>query len=125
MQQQQATTNNMSSNFKIPAKCKFCGSRFIAKTTVTQYCTLNCARRAYKQRKREEKLQYTLEQTSLQEPVKTENGGKEYFSISEATQMLGASRWTIYRLITNGKLKAAKLGSRTIIQKTDIDKLFK
>jgi excisionase family DNA binding protein len=39
--------------------------------------------------------------------------------------MLGASRCTIQRLIAKGTLKAGKIGSRCIIQRTEIDKLFK
>ena len=38
---------------------------------------------------------------------------------------MGASRWTVYRLIENGKLKVAKLQRRTIIRRSEIDNLFK
>ncbi len=115
----------MSSNFKIPTKCKLCGIRFIAKTTVTKFCSDNCAKRAYKQRKRSEKLQVVLAESVAPEPFKTSKMIKEYYSILEASEMLGASRWTIYRLIEKGELKAAKLGRRTILHKNHIDNLFK
>ncbi|HBH06588.1 MAG TPA: DNA-binding protein, partial [Flavobacteriales bacterium] len=42
----------MSSNMRIPKICQECGSDFIAKTTVTQYCSDRCSKRAYKKRKR-------------------------------------------------------------------------
>ncbi|SDG82648.1 helix-turn-helix domain-containing protein [Psychroflexus sediminis] len=46
----------MSSKLKIKKTCQFCKSEFIAKTTVTKYCSHKCAQRAYKQRKKEEKV---------------------------------------------------------------------
>ena len=46
-------------------------------------------------------------------------------SVKETCQLIGASRWTIYRLIDGGSLKASKLGSRTIIARTEINNLFK
>ncbi|HRF16464.1 MAG TPA: excisionase family DNA-binding protein, partial [Bacteroidia bacterium] len=50
---------------------------------------------------------------------------KEFLSVQETCQLIGASRWTIYRLIDAGSLKASKLGSRTIIPRTEINNLFK
>ena len=47
----------MSSNIRIPKICQHCGNEFIAKTTKTQYCGDNCAKRAYKARKKKAKLQ--------------------------------------------------------------------
>jgi excisionase family DNA binding protein len=46
----------MSSNLKIKKVCQFCKSKFIAKTTVTKYCCHKCAQRAYKRKKKEEKI---------------------------------------------------------------------
>ena len=49
---------------------------------------------------------------------------KDFLSIQEAAQLLGASRWTIQRLIKRQQLSAAKLGSRTIIARSEINNLF-
>jgi excisionase family DNA binding protein len=49
---------------------------------------------------------------------------KTFLSIDEAAMLLGASRRTIQRLIAKGSIKAGKLGSRSIIQRAEIDKLF-
>jgi len=114
----------MSSNIRIEKTCQFCGNPFIAKTTVTQYCSDNCAKRAYKKRKRDEKLAKTIEQENNRNPFNPVVTQKEYLSIKEASMLLGASRWTIYRLIDKGELPAAKVGRRTIIQKSAIDNLF-
>ena len=115
----------MSSNIRVDKTCQFCGNKFVAKTTVTQFCSDNCAKRAYKVRIREQKIQKVSEPDNKTLPYNVLIGRKEFLSIKEAAQLIGASRWTIYRLIDNGKLKAAKLRRRTIIKRIDIDQLFK
>lgn len=117
----------MSSNIRLEKTCNFCGNRFTAKTTVTQFCSDNCAKRAYKQRKRTAKIETAI-QEERQKVVTAFNPvvvQKDFLSIDETCQLLGASRWTIYRLIDKGQLKAGKLGSRTIISRVAIDNLFK
>ena len=116
----------MSSNIRLEKTCNFCGNRFTAKTTVTQFCSDNCAKRAYKQRKRSAKIETAI-QAEKQKVVTSFNPvvvQKDFLSIDETCQLLGASRWTIYRLIDKGQLKAGKLGSRTIISRVAIDNLF-
>lgn len=132
----------MSSTIKIPKFCQHCGQAFVAQTTTTRFCGHKCASRAYKQRKREEKVQTTLSDQiksvtsansenlqSLQSlPIKTGNfinlRDKEFLSIQETAILLGASRWTIQRMIQREELKAGKLGRRTIIPRSEIDNLF-
>jgi excisionase family DNA binding protein len=116
----------MSSNIRLEKTCNFCGNHFTAKTTVTQFCSDNCAKRAYKQRKRSAKIETAIQEekqkvTASFNPVVVQ---KDFLSIDETCQLLGASRWTIYRLIDKGQLKAGKLGSRTIISRVAIDNLF-
>ena len=115
----------MSSNMRIPKICQHCGSDFIAKTTVTQYCSENCAKRAYKKRKRQEKVDAipTLPEQKIAHTSSTVSD-KEFLSIKETCQLLGASRMTLYRQIKNGNIQAGKVGSRTIIKRTEIEKLF-
>ncbi len=115
----------MSSNIRISKVCQHCGKEFIAKTTVTKFCGDNCAKRNYKKRKREEKVKNvnSLEHQKLVYNKSTVEE-KEFLSIEETCRLLGASRMTIHRQIKNGVLKVAKLGRRTIIKRTEIDKLF-
>lgn len=116
----------MSSNIRLEKTCIQCGNVFTAKTTVTQYCSDNCAKKAYKQRKRTAKIDAVIQEEKLKAkplsvvPVTQ----KDFLSIDETCQLLGASRWTIYRLIDKGELIARKLGSRTIISRKAIDNLF-
>ncbi len=132
----------MSSNIKIPKFCQHCGQAFVAQKTTTRFCSHKCASRAYKQRKREEKVGSTLKEQiksvtsansenlqSLQSlPIQTGNfinlRDKEFLSVQEAAILLGASRWTIQRMIQREELKAGKLGRRTIIPRSEIDNLF-
>lgn len=115
----------MSSNIELLKICQHCNNEFIAKTTVTKFCSHKCASRNYKKRMRDVKLKKAtpiilnnseFNQTQLQQ--------KEFLSIIEACALLGASRMTIYRLIKSGKVKATKIGRRTIIKRSEIDKLF-
>ena len=115
----------MSSNIRIAKVCQHCGKDFVAKTTVTKFCGDLCAKRNYKKRKREEKVQKvnSLEKQQMNfNHTKVEE--KEFLSIEETCTLLGASRMTIYRQIKKGTIKAAKLGNRTIIKRSEIDKLF-
>ncbi len=115
----------MSSKIEITKVCQHCGNDFIAKTTVTKFCNQKCAAKNYKQRKKTEKLNEvktpTIQKTDFN---LAQINDKEYLSIADTCQLLGASRMTIYRNIKNGTIKAAKLGKRTIIKKSNIEKLF-
>lgn len=123
----------MSSNLQIPKVCQHCGNSFVARTTVTKYCGDTCAKRAYKKRKRDEKIKAALVETQneiqgLQTSQSVQTSplhSKEFLSVQEVANLIGASRWTIQRMIQRQQLKAAKFGRRTIIARTEIDNLFK
>ncbi len=131
----------MSSTIKLPKFCDHCGKAFIAQKTTTQFCGHPCASRAYKKRKREEKVnaEFKNQQSkivsaapvvateTLSNPIAgnhTNLRDKEFLSILEVATLLGASRWTIQRMIKSNRLPVAKLGSRTIIKRASIDNLF-
>lgn len=118
----------MSSNIEITKACLFCGNSFTAHTLHTRYCSHSCNRKHYKQVKREEKLaKFTASEGNHTSIPNTEMAAlqlKTFLSIDEAAMLLGASRRTIQRLIAKGSIKAGKLGSRSIIQRAEIDKLF-
>jgi DNA binding domain, excisionase family len=115
----------MSSNIRVPKICQHCGNEFIAKTTVTQFCGDLCAKRAYKKKQREKKVQEipsVASQKSQHNQQKLQD--KDFLSISETCELLGASRMTLYRQIKSGTINAAKIRRRTIIKRTEIEKLF-
>lgn len=105
--------------------CEYCGKEFDAKTLYTRYCSHTCNSRNYKKLKREEKIQSVLQPLQTETP-KTDATlhHKEFLNIVEAAALLGTSKRTIQRLIANGKLKAGKVGRRTILKRNEIDKLF-
>lgn len=115
----------MSSNIRIPRICEQCGQEFIAKTTVTKNCSALCRKRYYKNLKRIEKLEGVNSiPVQKKEFIQNKISDKEFLSIAEACQLLGAGRTTLYRMIKAGSIGVAKLGTRTIIKKTELEKLF-
>lgn len=65
-----------------------------------------------------------VETQQIREKPLEELKAKEYLSITEACQLLGLSRWTLWRAIRAKNIKAAKIGQRTIIERAEINKLF-
>jgi excisionase family DNA binding protein len=119
------TSNKMSSNIRLEKICQHCGVQFTAKTTVTQFCSDTCSKRAYKQRKRNEKINVAIKDETEKANYNPFISQKEFLTVDEACQLINASRWTIYRLIDKGELKAGKLGRSTRIPRTAINELFK
>lgn len=115
----------MSSNIRVRRICEQCGNEFEARTTVTKTCSDNCAKRAYKARQRLVKVEVSNEQTrrTIIKPIE-DIRAKENLNITDAGKLLGVSRWTIWRAISAGNIHAVKLGRRTLIRRSDIDRLF-
>jgi excisionase family DNA binding protein len=117
----------MSSNIKLQRICQHCGNEFTAKTTVTQYCGDACSKRAYKARLRAGKVEQSNKETQRikSQPI-DELKAKEFLSVTQVSKLIGCSRQNVYNLINTGKLKATNiLLKKTIIKRSDLDKLFK
>lgn len=117
----------MSSNITIPKICTYCNTTFIAKTTVTKFCSLNCARKAYKGKKRSEKINTVQEKEYKKSTGIDYNilSSKTFLSINETCLLLGISRMSLYRYIKNQIIKPSTLGGRIIIKRNSIDNLLK
>jgi len=115
----------MSSNIRVQRICQHCAEEFIAKTTVTKYCSDDCAKRAYKARIRSERIEASNKETDLIKirPLE-ELKAKEFLTVSEVCKLLSVSRWTIWRAIKRSDLNVAKIGRRIIIRRSDLDKLW-
>ena len=115
----------MSTNIEVQRVCEYCRKEFTARTTVTRYCSHTCNSRAYKHKIKELKVTVSNKETKriVSKPLE-ELIVKPFLSISETCSLLGISRRTIYRMVQKGDLKAGKVGKRTIIQRSEIDKLF-
>ena len=115
----------MSSSINIKRICQQCSKEFTARTTVTKYCSHKCASAAYKARKRAEKVkQSNAETTRIKNQPIEQLRAKEFLSINEVCQLVGISRRTVYRLIEQGDLNKIKVGSRTLIKRTALNKLL-
>jgi excisionase family DNA binding protein len=116
----------MSSNIQIQRICQHCGNEFTARTTVTQYCGDNCAKRAYKARQRAGKVEQSNKETQRikTQPVE-ELKAKEFLTVREVAILLNCSVRSAYYYIESGTIKAVNLGQRiTRIKRSEIDKLF-
>lgn len=125
----------MSSNIRIEKLCNECGSSFIAKTTVTLNCSTKCARRAYKRRKKEEKLaevssKVNSDLLSIGEKRLKRHGGlsendlslKEFLTVKQTCLILNLSKTTLYRLFKKGILPKYQIGGKVLIKREDINK---
>ncbi|MGQ7869954.1 helix-turn-helix transcriptional regulator [Sunxiuqinia sp. sy24] len=116
----------MSSKIQVQRICQFCGSEFIARTTVTKFCGDICAKRAYKERKRTEKLQRSDNEMRKIKTQRTEElNSREFLTVTQVSKLIGCSRQNIYKLINSGKLKATNiLEKKTIVTRSDLNDLF-
>ncbi|MGZ6554227.1 MAG: helix-turn-helix domain-containing protein, partial [Bacteroidia bacterium] len=117
----------MSSNIQIPKICTFCKTPFIAKTTVTKFCSHDCSRKAWKYNKRNNKIE-SAQKEEFEKSVGIDYNAiqaKEYLSIKETCLLLGISRMSLHRYLKKKLIKSAELGGRIIIQRKSITNLLK
>lgn len=115
----------MSSNIKITRVCEFCGNEFIAQTTRTRYCSHKCNSRHYKALQKGQKIESSNQETKQKLNREIEEiKAKEFLSIEDTCSLLGVSRWTVWRGIKRNEINAVKIGRRTLIKRSEIDKLF-
>ncbi|MCK5280720.1 MAG: helix-turn-helix domain-containing protein [Cyclobacteriaceae bacterium] len=127
----------MSSNIRLEKLCQHCGVKFIAKTSVTQYCGDKCAKLAYKKRKRDEKIRWApleKELSQLYGPDKARLGkgknltvdpgaivkDREFFSITQTSVLLGISERTLFRMINREQIRTTRIGGRILIKKSEL-----
>ncbi len=116
----------MSSNIQVQRICQFCGKEFTARTTITQYCSDNCAKRAYTVRIRETKIQASDKETQkvLALPIE-QLKAKDILTVREVVTLLNCSKRSVYYYIDKGIIIAVNLNQRmTRVKRTEIDKLF-
>lgn len=116
----------MSTNIIVNRICEQCGEIFLAKTTVTRFCSMTCNRRNYKQRIRRSKvvasdaqILQTRTQAIISQPA-------EFLTVKQAARLLHCSERSVYQHINSGRIKAVRLSSRkTLIKRKHLDKAFK
>jgi excisionase family DNA binding protein len=100
----------MSSNIKVQRICQHCGNEFTARTTVTQYCSDTCSKRAYKARLRAGKVEQSNKETQQikHQPIE-ELKAKEFLTVREVARLLNCSVRSAYYYIESGTIKAVNL----------------
>lgn len=116
-------TYDMSSNIKVERICEWCGKKFIAQTTVTRFCSKRCSERSYKERFRQKKMQVSNQETATN-VANNKWRDKDFLTPTQAAELLGIGRMSIYRYIRNGKIKVVRFGRKTLISKADIQAMF-
>lgn len=120
----------MTSYIKVQRICKMCGAEFTAQKTSTLYCSGVCSKRAYKARKREEKI---LANNSEVKEHKAKSGRlddikleeREFLSVPQVATLIGCSKQNVYHLINTGQLNAINVMQRkTIIKRSDLDAML-
>lgn len=116
----------MSRKIEIKKTCKCCGKEFIARTLYTEYCSKQCSGLAYKERKRQERINDYLTEAREESIIlpQQEVSHKEFLTPTEVGKLLGLSRATIYRYMEKNLIKSVQLIGKTIIRRSDIEALF-
>lgn len=91
----------------------------------TKCCSDLCAKRLYKQRKRDELSGKAHQEVKdfIEKPMSVIKE-KDFLSVAETCALLGVSRWTVYKAVEERRLVATKIGRRTIISRQGINALF-
>jgi excisionase family DNA binding protein len=117
----------MSSNINIVRICQLCRKEFIAKKTVTKYCGLSCARKAYKVKIREDSISKSNTETDKvrsESTLKLQN--KKFLTVGEMAEILSISRRSAYLYVSTGKIPSVNFGDRCIrISAEVVDTIFK
>ena len=106
----------MSSSIRLKSICDYCGNEFIDKTIKTRYCSHSCNSKDYKARKKNQKVK---EVTNLKKGEMQLNNldilnSKDFLTVQDVSLIIGCSSRTVYRLISNGTIKAVNLSERLI-----------
>ena len=106
--------------------CKTCLNEFIAHKATTNYCSASCARKAYKQRMREERAQTVSDETEDQRRSARTARFKSLrvMKPSQAAEYIGVPRTTMFRYLRDGVVPCARPAGEALIRKSDLDLLF-
>jgi len=123
----------MSSNMSLKKICQHCGNVFTAKTTVTKFCSDDCAKKNYKLRKKQEAIASSNSETQkiiLAEPkVKRDKiviDEQELIDIKVLSAVTSIGERTLYRIVKDKEFPKIKIGRSLLFHKrTVIDYIIK
>ena len=120
---------------EIVKKCEWCHKTFIAQMVTARFCSSKCCDQAYRYKRKVQSGKYTpadegIDMSTLARRVDERKHlndslkDKQFLSPSEAAKLLGVCRSTIYNYLGQQELKAKQFRGKTIIRRSDIEKLF-
>ena len=114
----------MSSNIEINRVCEYCSKVFLARTTVTRYCSHRCNSRVYKIQQRKKKIRMSNIDSKKQllnneSSPNINNSRQTYFNIKELAIITNVSERTLYRLIKN-EFPKVKIGRRLLFNREKV-----
>jgi excisionase family DNA binding protein len=127
----------MSSNIRLKKICQHCGQSFIAKTTVTKFCSDDCAKRNYKKRQKEQKITKAILETNRQlqdqrvlagsnegtiPPIERLN--RDWVNIRDLSELSGIGERTLFRLIKEPEFPKLKIGRKLLFNKQQVMEYF-
>jgi excisionase family DNA binding protein len=119
----------MSSNMRIKKVCQHCNKVFTAKTTVTKFCSDDCAKANYKKRMKKVRIEESTaatsrellaENTTSKELPSLHNESKGFISLPELAATTRLSERTLYRLMGDSEFPRLKIGRRLLFNRESV-----
>lgn len=114
----------MSSNLRIKKVCEQCGKVFIAKKTTSRCCSDECAKKHYKWKQRQAKVEASDETTKekLRNPIAPVTPSvtmvqQDLINIKTLSAATGLSRSTLFRLMKDQDFPKLKIGHILLFNK--------
>jgi excisionase family DNA binding protein len=119
----------MSSNMRIKKVCQHCNKVFTAKTTVTKFCSDDCAKANYKKRMKKVRIEESTaatsrellaENTTSKELPSLHNESTGFISLPELAATTRLSERTLYRLMGDSEFPRLKIGRRLLFNRESV-----
>jgi predicted DNA-binding transcriptional regulator AlpA len=117
----------MSSNMSLKKICQHCGDVFTAKTTVTKFCSDDCAKKNYKLRKKQEAI--ASRNNATQKIILAEQKNKrdkiafdeqELIDIKVLSAVTSIGERTLYRIVKDKEFPKIKIGRSLLFHKRTV-----
>jgi excisionase family DNA binding protein len=112
--------------------CEYCKNEYEAKTILTRYCSHRCNNKAYKQSKREEKIQLAKKSDQQKQVIGKLKSvvdysilqNKELLTINETCLLLGVARVALRRWIKDSIIASSRIGKKHLIRRSHLNHLI-